>query len=161
MSTSNKTVLEKQIAKQAAKLAKNEAIKNNRLAEYEAEVEKAKSEIKQALEASKKAIKLANRAESAANFAFEASKTSNSWTAQKKNENRKLDRTLERLEANPTEFATSNKSIPKQHVADEAMDSLEDKMNYINIDARNYEVCSFSPSFKKKYVWVITYCYLF
>jgi hypothetical protein len=145
MSTSNKTVLEKQIAKQAAKLAKNDAIKNGRLAEYEAEVGKAKSEHKQALEASKKATKLANRAEAAANFAFEASKTSNSWTAQKKHENRKMDRTFERLAANPTEYAAANTSIPKQHVADEAMDSLEDKMNHINIDARNYEVCSLTP----------------
>jgi ATP-dependent protease HslVU (ClpYQ) ATPase subunit len=123
MSSENLTVGEKFAEREAAKLAKLTAQKAGLSEEYEESIRVKKLEAKIAAETAKQLEKRNKQ---------DAKKTENV-------ENKRLDRNLERILNNENEFDVNNTSLPSASL-EKDIDELTDKMEYINIDAANYEV---------------------
>jgi hypothetical protein len=118
-----RTVGEKFAEREAAKLAKLTAQKAGLSEEYEESIRVKKLEAKIAAETAKQLEKRNKQ---------DAKKTENV-------ENKRLDRNLERILNNENEFDVNNTSLPSASL-EKDIDELTDKMEYINIDAANYEV---------------------
>ncbi len=121
--SNRRTVGEKFAERETAKLAKIAAQKAGLLEEYEESVRVKKLEAKIAADTAKQLEKRNKQ---------EAKKNENV-------ENKRLGRTLENILNDENEFDVSNKSLPSASLEKE-IGELTDKMEYINIDAANYEV---------------------
>jgi hypothetical protein len=124
-----RTVGEKFAEREAAKVAKLAAQKAGMVEEYEESVRVKKLEARIAADTAKQLAKRNKQEAKKIEYV----------------ENKKLSRILEKVSNDENEFDVSNTSLPSASLEKE-VDELTDKMDYINIDAANYEVNSLTIS---------------